>query len=624
MSYQALYRRYRPARFSDFVGQEAVIRTLKSQVTSGRIAHAYLFCGTRGTGKTSAAKVFARAVNCLHPEDGEPCGTCEVCRALAGEGSLDILEIDAASNNGVDEIRDLREKVKYPPQSGRYRVYIVDEVHMLSAGAFNALLKTLEEPPAYVVFILATTEPQRLPATILSRCQRFDFGRIPAQQIAARLKQALEEDGVPCEDAALARIARAAEGGMRDAWSILDMALGYAQEDGRGVTEALVLHVLGAADRQTLFRFADALIGADARAALTQIDETLRAGREAQVFARDVSAHLRALMLADVCGEEHAAELLETTQEDALAYVQQARRTSHARLMRMLDLFLQSETDMKWSAQPRFALESAALRACEPEEALQLEALAVRVDELERRLREGVAFAAPQTVGSAAQTFRDGDGHSPSATGAQVGSPAQSFGDGNGHGPSATGANAGSPAQPFGDGNGHGPSATGAQAGNAAQPFGEGSGHGPSATGAQAGNAAQPFGDGSGHRPQQIWQEALRRLKQDPRIFGIARFGRLASCEDGLFTVVFDKTSGGMYVRLLNADEKRAQMEAALTAAAGFPCTFRAAIEGTVKETDAGVLAAQADAERQAKKNLDKVFAAFGRENVRVEHEGMD
>ena len=193
MGYQALYRRYRPARFEDFVGQEAVIKTLRSQITSGRIAHAYLFCGTRGTGKTSTAKVFARAVNCEHPENGDPCGTCDTCRALAEENSLDILEIDAASNNGVDEIRDLREKVKYPPQTGRYRVYIIDEVHMLSQGAFNALLKTLEEPPAYVVFILATTEPQKLPATILSRCQRFDFGRIPAHQIIGRLRVALEE-----------------------------------------------------------------------------------------------------------------------------------------------------------------------------------------------------------------------------------------------------------------------------------------------------------------------------------------------------------------------------------------------------------------------------------------------
>ena len=268
MGYQALYRRYRPARFEDFVGQEAVIKTLRSQITSGRIAHAYLFCGTRGTGKTSTAKVFARAVNCEHPENGDPCGTCDTCRALAEENSLDILEIDAASNNGVDEIRDLREKVKSPPQTGRYRVYIIDEVHMLSQGAFNALLKTLEEPPAYVVFILATTEPQKLPATILSRCQRFDFGRIPAHQIIGRLRVALEEGHIQAEDAALSRIARAAEGGMRDAWSIMDMCLSYAQEEDGGLTEALVLRVLGAADKSFLFAFADRLIDSDAAGAL--------------------------------------------------------------------------------------------------------------------------------------------------------------------------------------------------------------------------------------------------------------------------------------------------------------------------------------------------------------------
>ena len=396
MGYQALYRRYRPARFEDFVGQEAVIRTLRSQVMSGRIAHAYLLCGTRGTGKTSTAKVFARAVNCEHPENGDPCGRCAACEALSAESSLDILEIDAASNNGVDEIRDLREKVKYPPQNGRYRVYIIDEVHMLSTGAFNALLKTLEEPPSYVVFILATTEPQKLPATILSRCQRFDFHRIPMHQIISRMKVAVEQEGILAEEAALTRIARAAEGGMRDAWSIMDMCLGYAQEDDTGLTEELVLRVLGAADRTFLFDFADKLIGSDAVGALTMIDDMMRMGREVQVFVRDVSAHLRALMLADVCGEEHAADLLDTTQEDALAYVKQARRTSHTRLMRILDLFLASETDMKWAAQPRFALETAALRACEPEESLQLEALVARVDELERKLREGVVMAAPE------------------------------------------------------------------------------------------------------------------------------------------------------------------------------------------------------------------------------------
>ncbi|MBQ7887714.1 MAG: DNA polymerase III subunit gamma/tau [Clostridia bacterium] len=547
MGYQALYRRYRPARFDDFVGQEAVIKTLRSQVMSGRIAHAYLFCGTRGTGKTSTAKVFARAVNCENPDRGKPCGMCATCRALSSESSLDILEIDAASNNGVDEIRDLREKVKYPPQSGRYRVYIIDEVHMLSQGAFNALLKTLEEPPSYVVFILATTEPQKLPATILSRCQRFDFGRIPAHQIVERLRVALAEGGIRAEEAALARIARAAEGGMRDAWSIMDMCLGYAQEDGEGLTEALVLQVLGAADKRFLFEFADRLIGADAIGALMLIDEMMRAGREVQVFVRDVSGHLRNLMLADVCGEEHTAQLLEVTQEDAIAYVEQARRTSHVRLMRMLDLFLQSETDMKWAAQPRFALEAAALRACEPEESLQLEALIARVDELERKIREGAITVAPR------KTSRESAPEAKAVSAPQA--PAQTM-------------------------------------------------------------AVAPTGPAPD--AERIWQDALRKLKQKPQLYGMARFGRLISGDNGLFTVVFDKISGGAYVKMLSMADKNAQIAEALSGAAGYPCTFRAALEGTVQESDKAILAAQQEEKRQAENNLNKVFNAFGRENVRV------
>ena len=544
MGYQALYRRYRPARFDDFVGQEAIIRTLRSQIMSGRIAHAYLLCGTRGTGKTSTAKVFARAINCLQPDRGEPCGTCEVCRALGEESSLDILEIDAASNNGVDEIRDLREKVKYPPQVGRYRVYIIDEVHMLSAGAFNALLKTLEEPPSYVVFILATTEPQKLPATILSRCQRFDFARIASEKIVARLKVALEEGGVRAEPAALARIARAAEGGMRDAWSILDMCLSHAQEDGEGLSEALVLSVLGAADKSFLFDFADCLISADAPGAMRMVDEMMRQGREVQVFVRDVSAHLRALMMAEVCGEEHAAQLLDITQEDAMAYIEQARRTSRTRLMRMLDLFLAGETDMKWSSQPRFALEAAALRACEPEESLQLEALMVRVDELERKLREGVVSAAP------AQTRR-----------AKADVPQEQT---------------------------------------------------------QAPAPVKEPPKGPAPEAERIWQEALRQLKRNPMIFGFARQGRLASAQDGLFTVVFPQGTGAMAVKMLSMEEKSAEAAAALTAAAGYPCRFRAALEGTVTESDENVLAAQRAAKEQAEKGLNMVFEAFGRENVRV------
>ena len=542
MGYQALYRRYRPARFEDFVGQEAVIKTLRSQVMSERIAHAYLFCGTRGTGKTSTAKVFARAVNCEQPQNGDPCGKCATCQALSAESSLDILEIDAASNNGVDEIRDLREKVKYPPQTGRYRVYIIDEVHMLSAGAFNALLKTLEEPPAYVVFILATTEPQKLPATILSRCQRFDYHRIPMDQIVARMKVAVEAEGITAQEAALTRIARAAEGGMRDAWSIMDMCLGYAQEDGQGLTEELVLRVLGAADRGFLFAFADKLISADAAGALTMIDEMMRMGREVQVFVRDVSAHLRALMLADVCGEAQAADLLDTTQEDALAYVQQARRTSHTRLMRMLDLFLASETDMKWAAQPRFALETAALRACEPEETLELEALVARVDELERKLREGVVVqaAAPQAVAAPAP---------------------------------------------------------------------------------KKAPKAEKAPEGPDPDAERIWQEALKKLKQKPQLFGMLRFGRLSGAQNGQFTLVYERATGGAYVRMLSMQDKNELVAQALSEVAGYPCTFRAAIEGTVAESDQAILAAQEAAREQAKKNLNRVFETFGRENVRVTEE---
>ena len=549
MGYQALYRRYRPARFEDFVGQEAVIKTLRSQIMSGRIAHAYLFCGTRGTGKTSTAKVFARAVNCEHPENGDPCGVCPTCKALAEENSLDVLEIDAASNNGVDEIRDLREKVKYPPQTGRYRVYIIDEVHMLSQGAFNALLKTLEEPPAYVVFILATTEPQKLPATILSRCQRFDFGRIPAHQIIERLHVALEEGQIQAEDAALARIARAAEGGMRDAWSIMDMCLSYAQEEDGGLTEELVLRVLGAADKSFLFAFADKLIDSDAAGALALIDEMMRKGREVQVFVRDVSAHLRALMLADICDEAQLSSLLEVTHEDAAEYIAQARRTSHTRLMRMLDLFLARETDMKWAAQPRFALETAALRACAPEESLQVEALVARVDELERKLREGVVTAAPTP---------------PSAKAAPIDAPAAQT---------------------------------------------------------EAPEIAKEAPQGPAADAERIWQDAMRQAKQKPQLFGMLKFGRLVSGDNGLFTVVYPRATGGAYVKMLSMAEKNAEVADYLTKAAGYPCTFRAAIEGTVQESDKAILAAQEEAQKQAENSLYNVFDMFGRENVRVKEE---
>ena len=395
VSYQALYRTWRPEYFRDIVGQDRIVTTLINQITSGRIPHAYLFCGSRGTGKTTTAKVLSRAINCLNPENGEPCGHCEACRQLENENNLDIVEIDAASNNGVDEIRDLRDKVKYPPTIGRYKVYIIDEVHMLSIGAFNALLKTLEEPPAHAVFILATTEPQKLPATILSRCQRFDFKRIPASLIEGRLEQVATADGDQADHESIALIARAAEGGMRDALSILDMCLSY----GSGKLDAqIVREVLGASDRSFLFDFVGALIGNDVPRALSLIDRLMRDGRDPAVFCREVTGHARSLLVAKTCGEG-LEDLLELTAEDAQRLRDQAENASQARLMRLMDLFIQAENDMKWSTQQRVVLELNAVRACHPEREQGEEALEDRIAVLEKTVAEGVTLApAPSAV----------------------------------------------------------------------------------------------------------------------------------------------------------------------------------------------------------------------------------
>ena len=381
MAYQALYRQWRPMDFAGMVGQETVVETLRNQVMTGRVAHAYLFCGSRGTGKTSAAKIFARAINCEHPIDGDACGECASCQRLLREESLDVAEIDAASNNGVDEVRDLRESVKYPPQYGRYKVYIIDEVHMLSPAAFNALLKTLEEPPSHVVFILATTDPQRLPATILSRCMRFDFGRIPAAQIAQRLRQAADGEKAEAEDEALMMIARAAEGGMRDALSLLDMCVGT----GRPITPALVREILGTGGAEFLFRFAEAVENADAAALFSMIDEVMRAGRDPAVFARELCQHLRALLIAKCCPNE-AAELLEVGADMAEQYTQQAEGFTELRLIRMLEIFMGIDTGLRTASSPRIVLENAALKACLRTKEADAAALAERVGELEAQL----------------------------------------------------------------------------------------------------------------------------------------------------------------------------------------------------------------------------------------------
>ena len=392
MSYQALYRTYRPARFSDLIGQEPIVTTLTNQIASGRISHAYLFCGSRGTGKTTTAKLLARAVNCLNPQNGDPCGECEACASLSAENNLDIVEIDAASNNGVDEIRDLRDKIKYAPSVGRYKVYIIDEVHMLSTGAFNALLKTLEEPPAHAVFILATTEPQRLPATILSRCQRYDFKRISAKLIEELLRKVVTSQNAEADDEALAIIARAAEGGMRDALSMLDLCLSYQSNQSARLDAALVREVLGSTDRTTLFDFAEALIAGDAGGAFTLIDHVMREGRDPAVFTREVTDHLRSLLLALHC-PQGLDDLLEITPEDAARFRAQAQTASQPQLTRQMGLFIEAESDLKWSSTQRAILELCAARACHPERERTVDALEARIASLEKVVERGVSVA---------------------------------------------------------------------------------------------------------------------------------------------------------------------------------------------------------------------------------------
>ena len=385
MAYRALYRQWRPETFSQMVGQKSIIDSLRNQVITGRVAHAYLFCGSRGTGKTSTAKILARAINCENPNNGDPCGECMNCIRAANEETLDIIEIDAASNNGVDEMRDLRETVKYPPQYGSYKVYIIDEVHMLSTSAFNALLKTLEEPPAHIVFILATTEPQKLPATILSRCQRFDFGRLSVPEILGRLREATDQAGVTASDGALMQIARAAEGGMRDALSILDICMGFGQD----IDEILVRRVLGTSDRSFLVSFAGAVFNRNAAKVFALVDELMRGGRDPSVFAKEFSSHIRSLLIARCSGED-VETVLDITREDAEDLIRQAEGVTITRLMKTLDIFLALETEMRYSATPRIALENACLKCCLRIDDADNQAISDRLEEIENRL-ESVA-----------------------------------------------------------------------------------------------------------------------------------------------------------------------------------------------------------------------------------------
>lgn len=377
--YQVLYRKWRPQVFSDVVGQPQVTQTLKNELQAGRVAHAYLFTGSRGTGKTTCAKILARAVNCLSPKDGDPCGECEICRGIQDGSILDIVEIDAASNNGVDSIRALREEVNFTPAAAKYRVYIIDEVHMLSIGAFNALLKTLEEPPPHVIFILATTEVHKLPATILSRCQRFDFRRIPPEDISARLTYVTEQEGGTIEPEAAMLLARLADGAMRDALSLLDQCLGRNNQ----VTVAVVNEAAGLASRDHLFHLADAIRDNDCAAALSTVDEMHRAGKDMARLCEELQSHLRALMLIKTMHD--ARRLVAVTDTEFRQLDQQALSIRLSVLLHGLDTLQDALERMHRGVDRRTEFEMAMLRLCCPELDDSRTALVRRIEALEQR-----------------------------------------------------------------------------------------------------------------------------------------------------------------------------------------------------------------------------------------------
>ena len=384
MSYTALYRKWRPTSFEEVRGQDHIVKTLKNQINSGRIGHAYLFCGTRGTGKTSIAKIFARAVNCEHPVDGSPCGECSMCRQIAEGASLNVVEIDAASNNGVENIRDIREQVQYPPTDGRYRVYIIDEVHMLSIGGFNALLKTLEEPSSYVIFILATTEVHKIPITILSRCQRYDFKRISIDTIAGRLAELTQAEQIDVDDRALRYVARAADGSMRDALSLLDQCVAF--HFGEKLTYDNVLEVLGAVDNRVFSKLFQAVLASDTKACIREIEEMIIQGRDLSQLVNDFVWYMRNLLIAKTTDEP--GDMLDMSEENLAVLKEEAAGVDAETLMRYIRIFSELSGQLRYASQKRILVEIAFIKLTTPSMEQNLDSILQRITLLEQKMQE--------------------------------------------------------------------------------------------------------------------------------------------------------------------------------------------------------------------------------------------
>lgn len=390
MGYTALYRKFRPQNFEDVKGQEHIVTTLKNQIKADRIGHAYLFCGTRGTGKTTIAKILAKAVNCEHPIDGSPCNECAACRAINEGASMNMIEIDAASNNGVDNIREIREEVAYRPTQGKYKVYIIDEVHMLSTGAFNALLKTLEEPPSYVIFILATTEAHKIPITILSRCQRYDFRRITADTIAARLMELMEKEGNDVEEKAIRYIAKVADGSMRDALSLLDQCIAFYL--GETLTYEKVLENLGAVDTEVFSGLLRKILSQDTAGAIKNLEDIIIQGREMSQFVTDFIWYLRNLLL--IATSDNAEEAVDASAETLARMKEESRMADAETFMRYIRIFSELSNQIKYASQKRVLVEIALIKLCQPVMETNLDSLYDRVRVLEEKLEKGAFMQA--------------------------------------------------------------------------------------------------------------------------------------------------------------------------------------------------------------------------------------
>ena len=378
--YRALYRKWRPQVFSDVSGQSHITDTLQNEIVTGRLSHAYLFTGSRGTGKTTCAKILSKAVNCLNPQNGSPCNECQICRGIDDGSILDVTEIDAASNNSVDNIRDLRDEVNFTPAAAKYRVYIIDEVHMLSAGAFNALLKTLEEPPAHVLFILATTEVQKLPATILSRCQRFDFRRIPAEDIAARLMTVAQNENLQLSEDAALLIARVADGALRDALSILDQCAGYNEP----ITVNTVSNAAGLLGKDYLFELSDAILAGDTGAVLNIIDRLHSSSCDMERLMSELVNHFRNIMMAKTTKQPE--KFIVCTPDELDRYKKDGQRITNGTLLYIMETLCAESSKLKYSSHQRAQTEAVLIRLCSPELSTDNSALVRRIDELEAQL----------------------------------------------------------------------------------------------------------------------------------------------------------------------------------------------------------------------------------------------